>query len=92
MTPIKFPQQNRTFGKGQGLIPLPAHIDQDGVVTTLWKTTSWKERVRFLFTGKMWFNALTYNMPLQSQRPTLECPLIEAEDPEFPLIVPGSKA
>lgn len=54
---------------------LPYHIDQDGVVTICWHL-SLVERLRLLFTGKLWHTQLTYHTPIQPCRPTAYCPLV----------------
>lgn len=67
MEPIKFKGVNSTFAENQEEYkPLPAHYshDAEGNVTTCWKGT-FKERLRFLLTGKMWLNSMTFNKPLQ---------------------------
>lgn len=67
MKPIKFKEQNVTFSASQEVYqPLPAlHIhDSDGIVITCWGL-SFKERLRVLFTGKMWLSVLSFNKLLQ---------------------------
>ena len=66
MTPIKFPEANVTFAKDQSEYqPLPAFKSdtQQGEVVSCWQL-SLKERLRLLFTGKLWVSLLTFNKPL----------------------------
>lgn len=65
MKPVKFEGCNTTIAKDQPeYIALPAKIDEgiESMVTTLWKA-SFKERLKFLFTGKMWVYVLTFKKP-----------------------------
>ncbi len=55
-------------------IPLPAHRQADGTVTTRWKL-SWKERFEVLMGGCMWLQVLTFNRPLQPVKLSTICPL-----------------
>lgn len=55
--------------------PLPAIKVTDGTVITRWKLT-WKERIKLLFSGNLFFQQLTFNDPLQPQLPSVEEPLI----------------
>lgn len=66
MTPIKFPEANVTFAKDQPEYqPLPAFKKNSpqGEVVSCWKL-SLKERLRILFTGKLWVSLYTFNNPL----------------------------
>ena len=74
MKPIKFKEQNITFAENQPeYLPLPAYKNDKGDTITLWQF-NFLERIKILFTGKMWFHVLTFNQPLQPQRPTLKYP------------------
>jgi len=70
MKPTSFPEQNTTIAKNQPqYFPLPAHIvvnDPSGRAIFCWKL-SIKERVKLLFTGKIWHHVLTFNSSLQPQ-------------------------
>lgn len=69
MEPIKFKEHNMVFAENQKeYLPLPAHRDDDGVVTSCWKMT-FIERIRVIFTGKIYLSQMTFNSPLQPQRP-----------------------
>jgi len=62
---IKFDGCNVTYGEGQPEYkPLPALRLDDGEVITCWNP-SFRERLKILFTGKIWLNILTFNKPLQ---------------------------
>ena len=65
---IKFPECNTTYAKDQKeYLPLPAHKKEDGTVISCWQLTL-KERIKVLFSGKIFFALLTFNRPLQPQR------------------------
>lgn len=69
MKPVEFPEQTVVFAKDQPeYIPLPAHIapGRDVAVTSCWQLT-WRERLRMLRTGRVYFTALTFGSPLQPQ-------------------------
>lgn len=64
MKPIKFKEQNITFAENQPEYqPLPAFKDRDGVVISCWQM-SFKERMKVLFTGKIWLLLMSFNKPL----------------------------
>jgi hypothetical protein len=66
MKPVKFKHQNIVFTKDQpGYQPLPAlKIDSpNGEVVSCWKL-SFKERVKIIFTGRIWLSLITFNRPL----------------------------
>ena len=66
MKPIKFKEQNITFAENQPqYMPLPAFKDSsnEGIVIFCEYLSLW-ERLRVLFTGKIWVRFLTFNKPL----------------------------
>lgn len=66
MKPIAFPEQNQVFGKDQPQYqPLPGFLDAGpkGEFVSCWEL-SFKERLRILFTGKLWVCLLTFHNPL----------------------------
>lgn len=66
MTPAKFKHQNVVFAENQPeYMPLPALklFDPQGTVVTCWKL-SFTERIKLLFTGRVWLSLLTFNQPL----------------------------
>ncbi len=63
MKPIKFEGQNVTFAENQPeYIPLPAHKDKDGVVTSCWRF-SFLDRLKVLLGYKLYWQQLTFNQP-----------------------------
>jgi len=74
MKPIEFAEQNCVYAKDQpAYLPLPVHKTEDGLVVSCWALT-WRERLRVLLTGRMWWSVLTFNHPLQPQSPQVENP------------------
>lgn len=66
MKPVEFEEQNVVFAKDQPEYqPLPAFRNNSeyGEVVSCWKL-SFAERLRILFTGKMWVSLMTFNKPL----------------------------
>lgn len=66
MTPIKFPEHNVVFAADQPEYqPLPAfrNSSPQGEVISCWKL-SFIERLRLLFTGKLWVSLYSFNQPL----------------------------
>jgi len=62
---VKFPECNVTYAEDQPeYLPLPALKMDDGEIVTCWNP-SILERLKILFTGKIWLNVLTFNKPLQ---------------------------
>ncbi len=66
MKPTTFPEVNVTFAKDQPeYLPLPAFRNDSpqGEVISCWQL-SFRERIRILFTGKLWVSLMTFNKPL----------------------------
>lgn len=66
MKPIKFKHHNVVYAENQPeYSPLPALKleGSEGHVVTCWKMT-FKERIKVLFTGKVWLNLMSFNKPL----------------------------
>lgn len=66
MKPIEFEEQNVIFAEDQPeYLPLPAHrVDEaEGRVISCWKLTLW-ERIKLLFTGRLWVCLMSFNKPL----------------------------
>ena len=77
MKPVKFPEQNVTFAEDQPeFIPLPAHRGKDGTVVSCW-ALSWRDRLRILWTGRIWLGCLTFNAPPQPVWLVTERPFVE---------------
>jgi hypothetical protein len=74
MKPIEFKEANFTFAINQPQYrPLPTWRGDDGTVISCWKLTR-KERLKLLFTGRIWLRVLTFNQPLQPQRLDVDRP------------------
>lgn len=78
MEPTEFKGFNVVFARDQPeYSPVPAHINRDnGVMIACWKL-SFKERVKVLFTGKIWQKVMTFNRPLQPQLLSCKSPVVE---------------
>lgn len=66
MKPIPFKEQNTIFAEDQaeyGTITAYKAPTPQGEVISCWKL-SFSERMRLLFTGKLWLCLLTFNKPL----------------------------
>jgi len=73
---ISFPEVNAVYAKDQPEYrPLPCHRRPDGQLTCCWKLTL-RERLRLLFTGKVWHTVLTFGHQLQPQ-------LLEVNKPDM---------
>ena len=84
MKPIKFYGMNTTFAENQPeYLPLPALVAnlEDGGknVISCWKL-SWSERIKMLFTGKLWINSLMYGPSLQPILPEVSRPFTVKEE------------
>jgi len=82
MKPIKFDGCNRNWGNGQdeyNTLYGQALNDVQGTNLFCWKLTKW-ERIKLLFTGKLWHQVLTFNQPLQPQMLSTEKPLTDTQD------------
>lgn len=68
MYPTEFKEQTVIFGKDQPqYLPLPAHVSADGMeVTSCWRM-NWKERIRALVTGRIYFTVLSFGESPQPQ-------------------------
>lgn len=71
MHPIEFEGSNVVIGKDQPEYnPLPAKIEQDGTVTTVWELTP-EERTEIANTGRLYLRQLTFNRNLQPICPSV---------------------
>jgi hypothetical protein len=67
MKPVVFKHANRVYGENQSEYqPLPALSleDEQGHVVSCWKL-SFLERIKLLFTGRIWMSLMTFNKPIQ---------------------------
>ena len=80
MKPIDFKEANKIYGLNQPEYqPLKAYLfetDIRGQIISLWKANIW-DRIKILFTGKVWLSQLTFHKPLQPQSLTTEYPFIK---------------
>jgi len=75
MEPIEFKGANVAFGENQPEYnQLPALRKKDGKVVTCWGLT-WRERIKILFTGKMWISLHTFNNPITPMLPSTDKPV-----------------
>lgn len=74
MRPTVFSEVNCVYAEDQPeYLPLPVHKTPDGQVISCWKLT-WRERLKIIFTGHLWWSVLTFNQPLQPQLPSVDRP------------------
>jgi hypothetical protein len=74
MTPVTFPEANVVYAKDQPpYLPLPARREADGTVVSCWRL-SFRERVKALFSGRVYLTMLTFNRPLQPVKLGTEAP------------------
>lgn len=77
MKPIKFRGSNCVFAEGQKpYLPLPAykHIDEWKCVTACWHLNL-IERVKVLFTGRIYTTLPTFGKPLTPQKLSVKNPI-----------------
>jgi hypothetical protein len=71
MKPVDFKQSNIVLGKNQPeYLDLPVFTN-DEMTVSCWKLT-WRERLKLLFTGRLWLTQLNFSQPLQPQAPTVD--------------------
>ena len=76
MKPIEFAEQTTIIAKDQPpYLPLPAHLTENGQMVTCWHL-SIRERLKVLWTGRMWFSALTFNQPVQPVSLSVDYPFL----------------
>lgn len=76
MKPIPFKEQNVVFAKDQPeYLPLPAHNTSDGTVISCWRLSLW-ERIKVLWTGRLWLSQMTFGQALQPQLPDVDSPFV----------------
>lgn len=76
MHPIDFPEGKHIFAEHQPeyqRLPTAVSAHTDGCTASCWKLT-WRERLRLLFTGRLWIEQLTFHRPLQPIRPSVDKP------------------
>lgn len=78
MKPVKFQGYTNTYAKDQPpYLPLPFYKAAGGEIMSCW-ALSWQDRLRALFTGRIWVTMLTFYRPLQPHRLTTKQPKLEA--------------
>lgn len=76
MKPIEFPQQNCVFAKNQKeYLPLPAWQGERETISC-YKLTI-RERLKLLFTGRLWLRQFNFGGSLQPQAPGVDCPFLK---------------
>lgn len=76
MTSVEFPEVNTVFAKDQPEYQaLHACVSghPDGCTAFCYRLTFW-ERIKLLFTGRLWFEQLTFHQPFQPVRPAVNKP------------------
>ena len=76
MKPVEFKEQNRTFAKDQEpYLPLPAyqHLDDWKCVSSCWGM-NFIQRIKVLFTGKVWVSIPTFGKPLTPVKLSIDKP------------------
>lgn len=64
---VKFKESNETYAKNQPQYKqIPVFKYTDGDVVSCWKLSLW-ERLKLIFTGRVWVVLKTFNSPLQPQ-------------------------
>ena len=82
MIPIKFREQNVVYAENQKpYLPLPSYKDNDSweCVTSCWGL-GFKERIKILFTGKVWVTMPTFGKPLTPVMVEIDKPEMKSND------------
>jgi len=78
LTPIEFPEQTIVWAKDQPpYLPLPAFTNEEETISC-WSLT-WLERLRILWTGRLWLRQMNFGDKLQPQAPCVESPFVQPE-------------
>ncbi len=73
MRPVKFNEQNIVWAENQPpYLPLPAHTTENETISC-WSLTV-RERLKILFTGRLWLRQMNHGQPLQPQLVTVDTP------------------
>lgn len=79
---VEFKEQNCIYAENQPeYLPLPAFKTDDGEVVSCWKLNL-AERLAVALTGRIWWSVLTFNRPLQPQRPYCRKPFVPNVNPK----------
>lgn len=87
METVEFKQQNVVYAEDQkDYRSLPVYKNDfgkgesnNGIVTSCYRLSFW-ERIRVLFTGRVYFQVVTFNEPLQPQRAGVDFKELTKED------------
>ena len=81
MKAIDFPEQTAVLAENQPeYLPLPVYQTLDGkVMISCWRL-SWWERLKVLWTGRLWLRQMVFGGLLQPQLPEVDCPFIRKEN------------
>ena len=75
---IEFKECNIVYAEHQpGYLPLPALRMKEGEVISCWGL-SFIERLKLLFTGRLWLGVLTFNRQLQPLKMSVDKPFRRA--------------
>ncbi len=75
MTPERFPEMTGTLAEDQPeYLPLPVCVYGERTISC-WHLSLW-ERVKLLFTGRLWLLVLNFRQPLQPQLPLVDYPFL----------------
>jgi hypothetical protein len=75
MTPVEFPEQNKTWAKDQPEYrPLPSFCN-DRETISCWQL-DWRERVSVLLRGRIWLRQSNFGRALQPQLLQIESPFV----------------
>jgi hypothetical protein len=69
MTPVPFPAANKVFAAGDSQ-RLPAHVAVGGLITTCWHL-SLRQRLRLLWSGRLWAQTTSPTLGLDLDPPEL---------------------
>ena len=73
MKPIPFPEHTSVWAKDQPpYLQLPAYSNERETIS-LWALT-WRERLRVLWTGRLWLRQCNFGQPLQPQKLSVTSP------------------
>jgi len=76
MKPISFPEQTTVIARDQPeYLPLPAWQNHEETIS-VWSFT-WRERLKMLWTGRLYLRQLNFRRPLQPQSPQVHYPWIK---------------
>lgn len=78
MKPIEFAEQTIVWAKNQPpYLPLPAYTNERETISC-WSLT-WRERLRVLWSGRLWLRQMNFGDKLQPQAPCVESPFVPAK-------------